>query len=97
MTITATDDLSGIVGYTYSKNSEKPSEYTTIENTKNFNITIEDLNINTKYYIWIKDATGNEISGEVTTKDAQIVKRNSRRYGNYVNDIFIWKTRNFRI
>ena len=97
MTITATDDLSGIVGYTYSKNSEKPSEYTTIENTKNFNITIEDLNINTKYYIWIKDATGNEISGEVTTKDAQIIKRNSRRYGNYVNDIFIWKTRNFRI
>ena len=73
MTITATDSLSGIVGYAYSKTSSKPSEYTSITSTKNFNTTIEDVNINTTYYIWLKDAAGNEISGNVITKDMKII------------------------
>ena len=59
ISIEATDNSSGIVGYIYSKTNTIPENFIECENTLCLNITIQNLEENTKYYIWVKDLVGN--------------------------------------
>lgn len=67
ISIQATDNSSGIVGYTYSKTNTIPENFIECENTLSLNITIQDLEENTKYYIWVKDLVGNISEYKIAT------------------------------
>lgn len=57
--IVATDDESGVVGYAITENPNQPDKFTQCEKTDKLEITITELERNTKYYVWVKDAVGN--------------------------------------
>ena len=59
ITISAADEVSGIVGYVVSTSSTEPTTFVECDNTKTFNKTEEGLEDNTQYYIWVKDEAGN--------------------------------------
>lgn len=59
ITIKATDEASGIIGYAYSKENKEPSSFETTNNTQSFNKEITGLDWNTTYYVWVKDVAGN--------------------------------------
>lgn len=59
ITVTLTDNSSGIVGYAYSKTNNVPQTFISCDNKKDIKITIENLDENTTYYIWAKDLVGN--------------------------------------
>ena len=69
--LTATDEESGIIGYTATTNNTTPSNFTSCTNTKTLNATIENLTQNTTYYVWAKDEAGN-ISVAKTTKTQKV-------------------------
>ena len=69
ITITATDEASGIIGYKITTNSTQPTEFTSCTNTKNLNVTIDNLTQGTTYYVWVKDEAGNiNTQKQFTTK-----------------------------
>ena len=74
ITVTATDEQSGIIKYTSTTTDIEPLNYTTVENTKTLNATINYLNMGTKYYVWVKDSAGNIAKKEITTEKKDIIK-----------------------
>ena len=69
----ATDELSGITGYAYSKENKEPSSFIEIASTQSLEKEITGLDWNTTYYVWVKDAAGN--ISEV--KSVQILARHT--------------------
>ena len=69
LTVKATDEASGIVGYAITQNTNKPSSYTTCNSTKTLDITFNNLQPSTNYYVWLKDQAGNESYKDITTHD----------------------------
>ena len=59
ISIKATDDVSGIIGYAVTTTNKEPSEFITIENTKSFSTTLTGRLQGTTYYVWVKDQAGN--------------------------------------
>lgn len=70
VTFKATDTKSGIVGYKVTKEKEEPTEgWTNVTKTLSLGeTTVSNLDYNTAYYIWIKDAAGNTNSKSIKTK-----------------------------
>ena len=58
ITFTATDEVSGIIGYAVTESPNVPSNFETCENTKNLTQTVSGTQ-GTTYYIWVKDEAGN--------------------------------------
>ena len=81
ISIEATDNSSGIVGYIYSKTNTIPENFIECENTLNLNITIQNLEENTKYYIWVKDLVGN--ISEYKTATTSIANYSLNNGGKY--------------
>ena len=70
ITIEATDETSGIIGYAVTTGNMKPTEFTSVSNTTNLSTTISDLNLGTTYYVWVKDEAGNVSEGkEIATQN----------------------------
>lgn len=67
ISITITDNSSGVVGYAYSKTNSMPQAFTECENKLDKSITIDGLEENTTYYIWAKDAVGNISDVKIAT------------------------------
>ena len=75
ITISATDDISGIISYAATTTSTEPasSEYTSCTDSDGYGVTeltsltISGLSEGTTYYIWLKDAAGNISGSAVTT------------------------------
>ena len=67
VTIKATDNASGIIGYAVTTASAEPSEFTSCGNTLELTTTITGLKQKTTYYVWVKDEAGN-ISSYYETK-----------------------------
>ena len=61
ISIKATDEESGIAGYAVTKTSEQPKseEFTSVDSTKEFSITINNQIQGTTYYAWVRDQAGN--------------------------------------
>ena len=61
ISIKATDEESGIAGYAVTKTSEQPKseEFTSVDSTKEFSITINNQIQGTTYYAWVKDKAEN--------------------------------------
>ena len=59
ITITATDEASGIIGYAITTSNSQPTSFTGVGNTKNFSTTVRGKKQGTTYYVWVKDAAGN--------------------------------------
>lgn len=64
ITITGTDNVSGIVGYAITTTETVPTNYTEIANTTSFTTTINGRIQGTTYYIWLKDALDNVSQGK---------------------------------
>mgnify|MGYP004520817923 FL=1 len=65
--IKATDDLSGIVGYSVTTTNTEPAKFTECESTKELDVTAENLKQGTTYYVWVKDAAENVSKGKETS------------------------------
>lgn len=59
ITIRATDEASGIIGYAITEDENEPSKFTACESTKILTTKIEGKTQNKTYYVWVKDAAGN--------------------------------------
>lgn len=57
--ITASDEISGIVGYAITTNTKTPTSFNVCENTNTLVKTLEGNAQGTTYYLWVIDATGN--------------------------------------
>ena len=57
--IKATDNASGIIGYTVTTSSIEPTTFIECENVKTLDVTLENLKQGTTYYVWAKDEAGN--------------------------------------
>ncbi len=55
----ATDNLSGIEGYSISTSKNIPTTFTSVNRTTSLSTKISGLKSNTRYYIYLKDAAGN--------------------------------------
>ena len=66
ITITATDEASGIVGYAVTTSNTAPTEFINVENTKSFSKTVENQKQGTTYYVWVKDEAGNVSASKST-------------------------------
>ena len=75
--ITATDEASGIIGYTVTTSTSIPAltSFTTVTNTKSLSITKTGLSQATTYYVWVKDEAGNISSYEEATTTKQLVTK----------------------
>ena len=71
--ITATDNLSGIIGYTVTTSASTPSSFTAVTNTKSLSVTKTGLSQATTYYVWVKDAAGNVSAYKQATTTKQLV------------------------
>ncbi len=82
----ATDNLSGIVGYSISTDKNIPTTFTSVNRTTSLNMNVSDLKSNTRYYIYVKDAAGN-ISDyqEILTKYLNTSISFSRSTSNWTN------------
>ena len=70
ITIEATDEASGIIGYAVTTSNTEPTEFTTVTNTASLSTTISDLSVGTTYYVWVKDEAGNISAGkEIATQN----------------------------
>ena len=70
ITIGATDEASGIIGYAVTTSNTEPTEFTTVTNTASLSTTISDLSVGTTYYVWVKDEAGNISAGkEIATQN----------------------------
>ena len=59
ITIKATDNASGIIGYAITTTNTQPTEFTAVTNTTNFSETYTGYKQGTTYYAWVKDEAGN--------------------------------------
>ena len=59
ITIRATDEASGIIGYAITEDENEPSKFTACESTKILTTKIPGKTQNKTYYVWVKDAAGN--------------------------------------
>ena len=88
VSIKATDEGSGIIGYAITKTSEQPKseEFTPVNNTKKISIIENDKTEGTTYYIWVKDKAGNinDIK-DITTLKQEWKDISKNNYGDYVN------------
>ena len=66
ITITATDEASGIVGYAVTTSTTAPTEFINVANTKTFSKTVENQKQGTTYYVWVKDQAGNVSASKST-------------------------------
>ena len=71
ITIKATDNASGIIGYAITTTSTEPTEFTAVTNTKDFNQTYTGYTQGTTYYTWVKDEAGN-VSASKTTSTGKV-------------------------
>ena len=58
ITFTATDNV-GIVGYALNKSETETPEFIACESTTSLSITINEIEENGIYYVWVKDIVGN--------------------------------------
>ena len=59
ITIKATDEASGIIGYTVTENTTEPTSFTSYTSTKTLNVNVGNKTQGKTYYVWVKDAAGN--------------------------------------
>ena len=80
ITITATDDASGIIGYAVTTSNTAPSSFTGVASTKTLSVAPTGYKQGTTYYVWVKDQAGNvsasksTATGKVTDLTAANVK-----------------------
>ena len=67
ITIKATDETSGIVGYAITTSNTEPTQFTAVTSTKSFDRTFTGYKQGTTYYTWVKDAAGNVSESRTTT------------------------------
>ena len=72
VSITATDEASGIIGYKVTESTTAPTEFTSCTNTKSLSTTVSSLVQNKTYYVWVKDEAGN-VSLPKEFKTAQVI------------------------
>ena len=79
ITIKATDDESGIVGYAITTSNTVPSGFTSVTNTKSLDTSLTGYKQSTTYYVWVKDAAGNvsESKTTATTKVTDLTEANT--------------------
>lgn len=67
--INLSDNKSGIKEYAVTTTNNEPKIYNNIldEATQNLETYIDNLQINTRYYLWVKDRVGNVVSQEFKT------------------------------
>ena len=72
--IQAIAGTASIVGYATSTSSSTPSYFNTVGATSSLNITVNNLNYNTLYYVWVKDQDGliSDYSSIRTEEEAKI-------------------------
>ena len=73
ITIKATDEASGIVGYAVTENSAKPSSFTSCTSTKSLDVNATNKTQDKTYYVWVKDAAGN-ISAYKSTSTGSVAQ-----------------------
>ena len=66
ITITATDEASGIVGYAITTENTAPTEFTSVTNIQELNTTVSGYTQGTTYYVWVKDEAGNVSASKST-------------------------------
>ena len=66
ITIKATDNASGIIGYAITTTNTQPTEFTAVTNTTNFSETYTGYKQGTTYYAWVKDEAGNVSASKST-------------------------------
>ena len=66
ITITATDETSGIVGYAVTTSNTAPSSFTDVANTKTLSVAPTGYKQGTTYYVWVKDQAGNVSASKST-------------------------------
>ena len=71
ITIKATDNASGIVGYAITTTNTQPTQFTPVTKTKDFNQTYTGYKQGTTYYVWVKDEAGN-ISASKSTATGNV-------------------------
>ena len=59
VSIEATDEASGIIGYAVTTSKNQPTNFTSCTNTKEFNKVVTASATGRNYYVWVKDAAGN--------------------------------------
>ena len=59
ITIKATDEASGIIGYTVTENTTEPTSFTSCTSNKTLNVNVGNRTQGKTYYVWVKDAAGN--------------------------------------
>lgn len=59
ITIKATDEASGIIGYTVTENIADPTNFTSCTSTKSLSIDVGNKTQGKTYYVWVKDEAGN--------------------------------------
>ena len=59
ISIKAKDEDSGIVGYAVTTSKTAPEEFTSVTETNDFSVTVEEKLQGTTYYVWVKDQAGN--------------------------------------
>ena len=59
ITIKATDEASGIIGYTVTENTTEPTSFTSCTSNKTLNVNVGNKTQGKTYYVWVKDAAGN--------------------------------------
>ena len=77
VTIKATDEASGIVGYNITTVDERPTEFIECENTTSLDVTIENKPQGITYYVWVKDAAGNISLSKSAYYNKQTIKGDS--------------------
>jgi len=80
ITINATDEASGIIGYALTTTNTEPTQFTVVSNKESLEVTVEKQKQETTYYVWVKDQAGNvsasksTATGKVTDLTAANVK-----------------------
>ena len=59
ITIKATDEASGIIGYTVTENTTEPTSFTSCTSNKTLKVNVGNKTQGKTYYVWVKDAAGN--------------------------------------
>jgi len=66
ITINATDEASGIIGYALTTTNTEPTEFTVVSNKESLEVTVEKQKQETTYYVWVKDQAGNVSASKST-------------------------------
>ena len=73
--ITATDELSGIVGYAVTTANTAPTEFTSCTSTTSLSTTVSGKTQGTTYYVWVKDAAGNVSASKSTSTGSVTISK----------------------